>query len=286
MSKFDNQYLNLCEKIKKEGIRTSNRTGDDALRILNYNFEFNLQEEFPILTVKRVGIKWPVLEILWIWQVGSNDVNWLNERGIDIWDEWKIDEDGGYRIPGKEDKFFGKEFAGTIGTAYGYVNTKYGLMKKAIDKIKNNPTDRRIISCLWQECEMATAVLPPCVYEHQWLVEGDTLNIRVEQRSCDVGLGLPFNITQYATLLCLVAQATNLKAGKMFYNMSDTHIYVKHLPGIDTMLSRRNIAYSAPKLWINPEVKDFFEFDNSKELKDIKLIDYKYHPKVDMEISI
>ena len=72
----------------------------------------------------------------------------------------------------------------------------------------------------------------------------------------------------------------------MFYNISDTHIYVKHLPGIDTMLSRRNIAYPAPKLWINPEVKDFFEFDNSKELKDIKLIDYKYHPKVDMEISI
>lgn len=133
---------------------------------------------------------------------------------------------------------------------------------------------------------MKTAVLPPCVYNCQFIVDGEFLNIRVTQRSCDVGLGLPYNITQYATLVSLIAQVTNLKPGKMLYQITDTHIYVKHIPQIKKQIARRKDAKPAPKLWINPEIKDFFEFDNSRELRDIKLIGYEHLGKLPMEVSI
>lgn len=285
MSKFDEQYLDLCEKIIKEGKVHHNRTGDDTVRILGYNFEFDLQEEFPILTTKQVGIKGPVIELLWIYQVQSNDVSWLRERGVTIWDEWEIDSDGIYRKDGSN-RNFGIEFAGTIGTAYGYITKKYGWPQNNIKTIIEHPESRRNIIDLWQADYLDTAVLPPCVYGSQFIVDGDTLNIRVTQRSCDVGLGLPYNITQYATLLSLIAHVTGLKAGKMLYQITDTHIYCKHLPAIKEQISRRKDAKPAPKLWINPEVKDFFKFDNSRELKDIKLIGYEHCGKLPMEVSI
>lgn len=285
MSKFDDAYLDLCEKILKEGKIHHNRTGDDTLRILGHTFEFDLQDEFPILTTKQVGIKGPVLELFWIYQAQSNDVSWLKERGVTIWNEWEIDSDGIYRQDGSN-REFPKEFAGTIGTAYGWITKHFGWPQKNIEDIKLHPESRRNIIDLWQAEYLKTAVLPPCVYNCQFIVDDDTLNIRVTQRSCDVGLGLPYNITQYATFLCLIAQVTGLKPGKMLYQITDTHIYCKHIPAIKEQIARRKDAYPAPKLWINPEIKDFFEFDNSKELKDIKLIDYKHLGKISMEVSI
>ncbi|MBR1884248.1 MAG: thymidylate synthase [Clostridia bacterium] len=285
MSKFDNAYLDLCEKILKEGKLHHNRTGDDTLRILGYTFEFDLQDEFPILTTKQVGIKGPVLELLWIYQAQSNDVNWLKERGIKIWNEWEIDADGIYRQDGSN-RDFGKEFAGTIGTAYGWITKHFEWPQKNIHDIINHPESRRNIIDLWQADYLKTAVLPPCVYNCQFIVDEDTLNIRVTQRSCDVGLGLPYNITQYATFLCLIAHVTGLKPGKMLYQITDTHIYLKHVSAIKEQISRREDAKPAPKLWINPEIKDFFEFDNSRELKDIKLIGYEHLGKISMEVSI
>ena len=285
MSKFDDAYLDLCEKILKEGKIHHNRTGDDTLRILGYTFEFDLGDEFPILTTKQVGIKGPVIELFWIYQARSNDVSWLRERGVTIWDEWEIDSDGVYRQDGSN-RVFGKEFAGTIGTAYGWITNKFDWPRKNIEEIKNHPESRRNIIDLWQADYLKTAVLPPCVYNCQFIVDGDFLNIRVTQRSCDVGLGLPYNITQYATLVSLIAQVTNLKPGKMLYQITDTHIYVKHIPAIKKQIARRKDAKPAPKLWINPEIKDFFEFDNSRELKDIKLIGYEHLGKLPMEVSI
>ena len=285
MSKFDDAYLDLCEKILKEGKLHHNRTGDDTLRILGHTFEFDLGDEFPILTTKQVGIKGPVIELFWIYQARSNDVSWLRERGVTIWDEWEIDSDGVYRQDGSN-RVFGKEFAGTIGTAYGWITNKFDWPRKNIEEIKNHPESRRNIIDLWQEDYMKTAVLPPCVYNCQFIVDGEFLNIRVTQRSCDVGLGLPYNITQYATLVSLIAQVTNLKPGKMLYQITDTHIYLKHIPQIKKQIARRKDAKPAPKLWINPEIKDFFEFDNSRELRDIKLIGYEHLGKLPMEVSI
>lgn len=285
MSKFDDAYLDLCEKILKEGKLHHNRTGDDTLRILGHTFEFDLGDEFPILTTKQVGIKGPVIELFWIYQARSNDVSWLRERGVTIWNEWEIDSDGVYRQDGSN-RVFGKEFAGTIGTAYGWITNKFDWPRKNIEEIKNHPESRRNIIDLWQADYLKTAVLPPCVYNCQFIVDGDFLNIRVTQRSCDVGLGLPYNITQYATLVSLIAHVTNLKPGKMLYQITDTHIYLKHIPAIKKQIARRKDAKPAPKLWINPDIKDFFEFDNSRELKDIKLIGYEHLGKIPMEVSI
>ena len=285
MSKFDNMYLDLCEKILNEGKLHHNRTGDDTIRIIGHTFEFDLQEEFPILTVKQVGIKGPVIELLWIYQAQSNDVKWLRDRGVTIWDEWEVDPDGVYRQDGSN-RVIGKEFAGTIGTAYGWITKKFGWPQKTIETIKNKPNDRRNIIDLWQPAYFDTAVLPPCVYSSQFIVDDDTLHIRVTQRSCDVGLGLPYNITQYAAFVSRVAHVTGLKPGKMLYQITDTHIYCKHIPQIKELIRRREDAKPAPKLWLNPEIKDFFEFDNSRELKDVKLIGYEHLGKVPMEVSI
>lgn len=285
MSKFDNMYLDLCEKILNEGKLHHNRTGDDTIRIIGHTFEFDLQEEFPILTVKQVGIKGPVIELLWIYQAQSNNVQWLRDRGVTIWDEWEVDPDGVYRQDGSN-RVIGKEYAGTIGTAYGWITKKFGWPQKTIETIKNKPNDRRNIIDLWQAEYFDTAVLPPCVYSSQFIVDDDTLHIRVTQRSCDVGLGLPYNITQYAAFVSMVAHVTGLKPGKMLYQITDTHIYCKHIPQIKELIRRRDMAKPAPKLWLNPEVTDFFEFDNSRELKDVKLIGYEHLGKVPMEVSI
>lgn len=285
MSKWDNMYLDLCEKILKEGKLHHNRTGDDTLRIIGHTFEFDLSEEFPVLSVKQVGIKGPVIELLWIYQAHSNNVSWLRERGVTIWDEWEVDPDGVYRQDGSN-RYIGKEFAGTIGTAYGWITGKFGWPENNIKDIKENPNSRRNIIDLWQAAYFKQAVLPPCVYGSQFIVDGDTLHLRVTQRSCDVGLGLPYNITQYAAFACMIAHVTGLKVGKMLYQITDTHIYTKHIPAIKTMIARRDQARPAPKLWLNPEIKDFFEFDNSRELKDIKLIGYEHLGKVPMEVSV
>ncbi len=198
-------------------------------------------------------------------------------------------------VPGKDGKLekrevnknFGKEWAHTIGTAYGWIVNRYKLTETLIDKIKNNPTDRRMIMSLWQNEFLSTAVLPSCVWCTEWDVTDGKINLWVHQRSCDVPLGLPFNITQYATLLCLIAHCTNLKPGTIDWSIKDAHIYVNQIEGIKEQIKRAEELENlkAPKLWINPEVKDFFKIDNSRELKDIKIIDYKHHGKISFPIA-
>ena len=299
MSKFDKEYLKLCKKILDEGVEVENRTGINTIKIPGYEFEFDLEEEFPILTTKQLFFKNAITEMLWIYQEQSNDVRWLQERKNHIWDEWEIREDGKWyanqMLPDKNGKLvkkevvkdFGKEWAHTIGTAYGWIVKKYGLIDKLIDTIKNNSTDRRMVMSLWQNEWLDTAVLPSCVWSSEWDVTDGKLNLWVHQRSCDVPLGLPFNITQYSVLLYLIAHVTGLKPGKMFWSIKDAHIYVNQVEGIKEQIKRGEELEDlpAPELWINPEIKDFYEFDNSRELKDIKIRNYKHHGKISFPIS-
>lgn len=287
MSQFDNMYLDLCEKIMNHGVKTEARNGI-TYRIPGNYWEFDLAEEFPILTTKKVGWKTAILEMMWIYQQKSIDVSWLRARGIKIWDKFEIGDDGIYHNPDNgQEKFFGKEWAGTIGTSYGYIIANGGekgsedQMDTAIYKILHIPADRRNMITMWQPPFFDKAVLPPCVYEVQWLVLDGKLNSRVSQRSCDTFIGVPFNITQYAAFTCMLAHVTGLKPGKMLYNMGDVHIYEEHLEVVEEMLKRRDEALPAPKLWLNPEIKDFYDFDNSKELKDIKLEGYKHLGKLE-----
>ena len=299
MSKWDKEYIKLCKKILKEGKRVENRTGIDSIKIPGYSFEFDLSKEFPALTTKQLFFRQAIVEMLWIYQVQSNDVRWLQDRNVHIWDEWEIQEDGKWyatqMLPDKNGKLvkqevvkdFGKEWAHTIGTAYGWINNKFQNTQRLINTIKNNPTDRRMMMTMWQDDYIKTAVLPSCVWSSEWDVTDGKLNCWVHQRSCDVPFGLPYNVTQYATLLCLIAHCTGLKPGKMFWSIKDAHIYVNQVDGIKEQIERYDTLpdLPAPKLWINPEVRDFFEIDNSKDIKDIKVMDYQHHGKISFPIA-
>lgn len=299
MSKWDKDYLKLCKKILEEGVEVENRTGVNTIKIPSYNLSFDLQEEFPFLTTKQLFYRQAIIEMLWIYQEQSNDVRWLQERNVHIWDEWEIAEDGKWRakqmLPDENGKLvltdvekdFGKEWAHTIGTAYGWIVREYKLIDKLIETIKTNPNDRRMIMSLWQNQHLDTAVLPSCVWCSEWDVTDGYLNAYVHQRSCDVPLGLPFNVTQYAVLLSLIAQVTGLKPGKLNWSIKDAHIYVNQIDGIKEQIQRGETLEDlpAPELWINPEIKDFYDFDNSSDLKDIKVSNYKHHGKISFPIA-
>ena len=298
MSKWDKEYIKLCKTILSEGKEVENRTGTNTIKIPSYHLHFDLQDEFPCLTTKQLYFRQAILEMLWIYQAQSNDVRWLQERNVHIWDEWEINEDGKWKaiqnvledgklVKKEVVKDFGKDMAHTIGTAYGYIVKKFGFTDKIINTIKNNPTDRRLVISLWQDDYLATAVLPSCVWSTEWDVTDGKINMWVHQRSCDVPLGLPFNVTQYAVLLSLVAQVCGLKPGTIDYSIKDAHIYVNQIDGIKEQIARfdRDGDLPAPELWINPEINDFYKFDNSKDLKDIKIKNYKHMGPIKFPIS-
>ena len=337
MTNWDLEYLKLCKKILEEGVEVENRTGTNSVKVPSHHFHFDLQKEFPILQTKQLFFRNAITEILWIYQAQSNNVDWLHERNNHVWDEWMIDDDGIYRtykndLNGEKiltsEKHFGKEFAHTIGTAYGWIVNKYKLTDQLLNALKNNNTDRRLIMSLWQNEWLKTAVLPSCVWSSEWDVTDGKLNAWVHQRSCDVPLGLPFNVTQYATLLSLFAHCCGLEPGTLDWSIKDAHIYVNQVDGIKEQISNEDLLKSfssmkefelieikeeyeylktkgilgqagqkvlnaveivlseeKPYLWINPEIKDFYKFDNSKELKDIKVKEYKHMGKIKFPIS-
>ena len=328
MTNWDLEYIKLCKKILKEGMEVENRTGVNTIKIPSYHLQFDLQKEFPVLQSKQLYFRQAILEILWIYQAQSNDVRWLQNRNVNIWNEWEIDEDGKWKAVqnviknGKLEKqeierAFDKKYAHTIGTAYGYIVNKFNLIDNLIDKLKNNPTDRRMLMSLWQDDYLDTAVLPSCVWSSEWDVTDGKLNAWVHQRSCDVPLGLPFNITQYATLLCLLAKVCNLEPGTLDWSIKDAHIYVNQVEGIKEQIRRYNlynklkkkgnnelkgllnntndevtlkiidmiINPETPVLWLNNDIKDFYDFDNSKDCKDIKIKKYKSTGPIHFDIT-
>ena len=318
MSRFDEQYLELCERILRDGERvvnygvTDNRVGKSAenisdhiaqrhsqsatIRLPHQVLQFDLQEEFPVLTTKFVAFKTAVLEMLWIYQVQSNDVRWLQDRGVKIWNEWEIPEDGKYM--GRE--WEPAEFAHTIGTAYGWIVKRYGLTQSLIETLQANPGNRRMIMSLWQNEWLPTAALPSCVWNTQWHVSNlnatdgskPRLNMMVTVRSNDVPLGMPFNVVQYAVLCHLIARNVGMAPGQMTYVINDAHIYENQIDGIKEQIKRRDEKleqdgelFPAPTLWINPEVIDFFKIDNSKELNDIRLDNYQHQGRISMPVT-
>ena len=304
MTKFDDQYIELCKRILKSGQTLQNyksgvkgnkavpvheaQNGVKTIRLPHQILQFDLAEEFPILTSKKVAFKTAVLEMFWIYQVQSNDVRWLQERNVHIWDEWEIDENGDYL--GRH--WDAAEYAHTIGTAYGWIVKRYELTQNLIDTLKNDPGNRRMVLSLWQNEFLQTAALPSCVWNSEWNITDGRLNLLVNSRSSDVPLGLPFNIVQYATFCYLIAHCLGLKPGQFTFVTNDAHIYENQVDGIKEQIKRYDEAKKAgtlpkaPKLWINPKVKDFFKFDNSRELKDIKLEGYENLGTISMPIAV
>ena len=320
MSKFDDQYIDLCRRILENGEKIVNykksdhRTTDASLAIPDHTaqasseaetirlphqvLQFDLEEEFPILTSKKVAFKTATLEMLWIYQQASNDVRWLHDRGIKIWNEWEIAEDGTYQ--GRNiNEIFAKahpnepktDFAHTIGTAYGWIVNRYHLIDNLIETLKENPGNRRMIMSLWQNEWLPTAALPSCVWNSQWNLIDGRLNLLVTSRSSDVPLGLPFNVVQYAVLCHLVAHVIGAKPGQFTFITNDAHIYKNQIDGIKEQIARYDEAVKngtlpkAPTLWINPEIKDFHDFDSSRALKDIRLENYENLGTISMPVT-
>ncbi|MEK4427663.1 thymidylate synthase [Paenibacillus sp. FSL M7-0802] len=262
MSSVDNQYLALVRDILENGYEDTNRTADRSKKVFGKVLRFNLAEEFPLLTLKFTGYKTLTKEMLWIYQQGSNDVQWLNDRGIKIWDEWKLPD-------------------GTIGEAYGAQIKKHNQINKLINELKNNPQSRRMVIDLWAVADLDKMSLTPCMFNHIADVNDGKLNWHTTIRSSDVALGLPYNIAQTAILVHMIAQVAGLQVGELMIAITNAHLYEQHYEPIKEIFNRT--SYPAPKLWLDPTVTDFHEFDVDKH---VKMLDYQSHPSIKMRVSV
>ncbi|WP_446899725.1 thymidylate synthase [Clostridium sp. LBM24168] len=263
MSNADKQYLDIVENILENGYYSQNRTGIATFKLPHQIMQFDLSKEFPILTTKFVAFKTAVKELLWIYKDQSNDVTKLQKQNVHIWDEWMMED-------------------GTIGKAYGYQISKFKQIDRLITTLKTDPQNRRMIMSMWNIEDLPDMSLQPCCYETLWDVENKKLNCMLVQRSGDFPLGVPFNMCQYAVLVHLIAQVTDLTPGLFTHIINNAHIYENEVKGMKLQLTRRDNAYNAPNLWINPEIKNFYDFS----IDDIKLINYKHHEKISMEVAI
>lgn len=264
MSLADKQYLDIVERILENNHLGNNRTGMPAYKLPHQIMQFDLEKEFPILTTKFVAFKTSIKEILWIWQKQSNDVRVLQDWNCHVWDEWM-----------RED--------GTIGKAYGYQLKEYGQVDTLLETLKKDPQSRRMVVDLWNVKDLPDMALYPCAFLTMWDVSDDgRLNCMLVQRSGDMGLGVPFNMTQYAALVHMIAQVSGLRPGLFTHVINNAHIYENHVEQLKEQLKRLPEAYEAPKLILNPDVKNFYDF----KPEDITLDDYKHHGKLAMEVSV
>ena len=263
------QYLDLLDRIMKEGVRKDDRTGTGIISVFGHQMRFNLEEGFPLLTTKKLHLKSIIHELLWFLQ-GDTNVKYLQETGVRIWNEWADPE------------------TGDLGHIYGYQwrswpDYKGGhidQIKEAVETIKNNPTSRRIIVSAWNVADLDNMNLPPCHAFFQFYVADGRLSLQLYQRSADCFLGVPFNIASYALLLQMMAQVTGLKAGDFVHTLGDTHIYMDHLEQVKLQLTRD--PRPLPTMRINPDVKDIFSF----KYEDFQLENYDPHPHIKGKVSV
>ena len=286
---MESQYINLIKHILENGISKDDRTGIGTLSIFSYNMTFNLRESFPLLTTKKVYWKGVVEELLWFIS-GSTDSNILKEKGVKIWE-------GNSSREFLDSRGLSHYDQGDIGAGYGFQWRHFGAkytnmydsyegkgidqLKDVIYKIKNTPDDRRIIMCAWNPSDIDKMALPPCHIFVQFWVDTNKkeLHSQMYQRSCDVGLGVPFNIASYALLTCIIAKLCDLTPGDFHYCMGDTHIYKNHIDAMKLQITRD--PYDFPKI----NIKDITDIDNIK-FDDIELIDYKYYENIKMNMAV
>lgn len=276
----EQQYLDLLKKILDEGTDREDRTGVGTRALFSHQMRFNLQEGFPALTTKKLAFKAVKSELLWLIE-GSNNDERLKELNGTEKTIWTANAESDYWKPKAK-------FPGDMGRIYGVQwrawrkpdGDTVDQLVEAIDKIKNNPADRRILVTAWNPGELEEMALPPCHMFYQFFVAGDKLSLLMHQRSCDMFLGVPFNIASYSLLLSMVAQVTGLKPYEFIHSLGDAHIYKNHVDQVRQQVSRK--PKNLPSLWLNPDVKDIDSFT----MNDIKLQDYESHPTIKAEMAV
>lgn len=262
------QYLELLDDIMTNGTEKSDRTGTGTVSVFGRQLRFDLQEGFPLLTTKKVHFKSIVHELLWFIK-GDRNVKYLNDNGVNIWNEW-ANEDG------------------DIGPMYGVQWRSWPSIEgDSIDQlgniiwaIKHNPDSRRMIVSAWNVDYLEDMALAPCHVMFQFYVADNKLSCQVYQRSADIFLGLPFNIASYALLTMMVAQVTGLKPGELIHTIGDAHIYQNHMRQV--YVQRNRVPLNLPQVALNPRIDniDDFKFD------DISLLGYQSYPAIKAPVAV
>ncbi len=265
MSKADQIYRETCQEILNHGVWDTDRDvrphwedGAPAHTIKKFGIvnRYNLQEEFPIMTLRRTYYKSCIDELLWIWQKKSNRVCDLASH---VWDAWAF-----------EDGTIGKAYGYQLGVKHQYAEGMFDQVDRVLFDLKNNPTSRRILTNLYNFEDLHAMGLYPCAYSMTFNVSGNTLNAILNQRSQDMLTANNWNVVQYAVLVHMMAQVSGLQAGELVHVIADAHIYDRHIPLVEKML--KNQQYEAPKFSIDPSITDFYQFT----VDSFRLENYQY----------
>jgi thymidylate synthase len=283
----EQQYLNLIRDVLEGGDERIDRTGVGTIARFGCSMRFDLSDSFPLLTTKKVFWRGVVEELLWFIS-GSTSAHKLHDRGIKIWDEHGsrryLDKLGIEREEGDLGPIYGFQWR-HFGAKYIDMHTDYtgqgvDQLAQLIETLKTNPTDRRLILSAWNPADLSKMALPPCHMFAQFYVSGGKLSCQLYQRSCDIGLGVPFNIASYALLTYMIAHVVGLGRGELIHVMGDTHIYGTHIESLKVQMSRK--PREPPRLRIVRDVQDIdsFGFD------DFELIGYEPHPTIPMDMAV
>lgn len=269
MSKADEKFVSMCRDILENGFSTEGNNvrarwddGTPAHTIKNFGVinRYDLSEEFPALTLRPTAIRLAFDELLWIWQKKSNNIKDLNSH---IWDQW-ADENGS----------IGKAYGYQLGIPYKFKQGEMDQVDNVLWLLKNDRYSRRIMTNMYNFADLSEMGLEPCAYSMTFNVKGDTLNAILNQRSQDVLTANNWNVVQYSLLLMMMAQVSGLKAGELVHVIADAHIYDRHVDIVKELIERPQ--YPAPKVRLNPDVTDFYEFTD----KDLIIEDYQKNPQV------
>jgi thymidylate synthase len=262
------QYLDLMERILREGVEKDDRTGTGTLSVFGHQMRFDLAEGFPLVTTKKLHLKSIVHELLWFLK-GETNIKYLNDNGVRIWDEWADERGDLGPVYGSQWRSWPAADGGTI-----------DQIEHVVEMIKKNPDSRRLIVTAWNPAEVDKMALPPCHCLFQFYVAEGRLSCQLYQRSADTVLGVPFNIASYALLTMMVAQVTDLKPGEFIHTLGDAHLYKNHLEQTHLQLSRAPKALPVMKL--NPAVKDLLAF----RYEDFTLEGYEPHPHIKAAVAV
>lgn len=272
------QYHDLLQHVLSHGVQKGDRTGTGTLSVFGYQMRFDLNHGFPLVTTKKIHFKSVVYELLWFLQ-GNTNIQYLNDNGVRIWDQWA-------------------DANGDLGPVYGHQWRNWNSdgidqITELIAELKRNPNSRRLIVSAWNPSVMpdtsvsfadnvaqGKAALPPCHALFQFYVAEGKLSCQLYQRSADIFLGVPFNIASYALLTHMIAQVCGLQVGEFIHTFGDAHIYNNHLEQVQLQLSRS--PKTLPTLQLNPEVTDLFAFT----FNDIQLLHYDPHPHIKGAVSV
>lgn len=272
------QYLNLIDKVLKNGVEKTDRTGTGTISLFGEQLRFNLSDGFPLVTTKKTHLRSIIHELLWFLK-GETNIAYLTENKVSIWNEWA-------------------NAHGDLGPVYGaqwrnWNNEGIDQIADVVHSIKTNPDSRRHLVAAWnpsvlplggktfsENVALGRAALPPCHAWFQFYVANGKLSCQMYQRSADIFLGVPFNIASYALLTMMIAQVTHLEAGEFILTFGDAHIYLNHMDQVKLQLSRS--PKPLPKMHLNPEVTDIDKFT----INDFHLIGYDPHPHIKGDIAI